>query len=221
LWEKKAYKHMRNATVTTIAPTGTISIISDCSSGIEPLFAVAFVRKNVLSGDELVDVNKLFEKYAREKGFYSEELMHEISRSGSVEHIDAVPKTAKELFKTAHDIDYEWHIKMQAAFQKYTDNAVSKTINMRNDAGIKDVENAYTLAYKLKCKGVTIYRDMSKAVQVIHIGDDKRKKTKMVKTDEEKKELNESEEMCPVCKSKLFSAEGCYTCLSCGYSKCG
>jgi len=221
VWDKKNSRHMRNATVTTIAPTGTISIISDCSSGIEPLFAVAFVRKNVLSGDELVDVNKLFEKYAREKGFYSDDIMREISMSGSVEHIDAVPKAAKELFKTAHDIEYEWHIRMQAAFQKYTDNAVSKTINMRNDAGIKDVENAYNLAYKLKCKGVTIYRDMSKAVQVIHIGDDKRKKAKLVKGDEEKKEMNESEEMCPVCKSKLFSAEGCYTCLSCGYSKCG
>ena len=220
VWEKSG-KFMRNATVTTIAPTGTISIISDCSSGIEPLFAIAFVRKNVLSGDELVDVNKLFEKYAREKGFYSDDLMREISMSGSIEQINAVPKSAKELFKTAHDIEYEWHIRMQAAFQKWTDNAVSKTINMRNDAGIKDVENAYNLAYKLKCKGVTIYRDMSKAVQVIHIGDEKRKKAKLVKGDEEKKERSESEEMCPVCKSKLFSAEGCYTCLSCGYSKCG
>ena len=219
-WDEKDYKHMRNATVTTIAPTGTISIISDCSSGIEPLFAVAFVRKNVLSGDELVEVNRLFEKYARDKGFYSEELMHEISRTGSIEDIEGVPKTAKELFKTAHDIDYEWHIKMQAAFQKHTDNAVSKTINLRNEAGIKDVDNAYMLAYKLKCKGVTIYRDMSKVVQVIHIGEDKRKKIKMVKLEEEKKELDESDETCPVCKSKLYSAEGCYTCLSCGYSKC-
>jgi len=220
-WHRKDYRHMRNATVTTIAPTGTISIIADCSSGIEPLFAVAFVRKNVLSGDELVDVNKLFEKYAREKGFYSEEIMHEISNTGSLEGIDSVPKPAKELFKTAHDINYEWHIRMQAAFQKYTDNAVSKTINLRNDAGIKDVDNAYMLAHKLKCKGVTIYRDMSKVVQVIHIGEDKRKKIKLVKAEEEKKELSESDETCPVCKSKLYSAEGCFTCLSCGYSKCG
>jgi ribonucleoside-diphosphate reductase alpha chain len=220
-WDEKGLKHMRNATVTTIAPTGTISIIADCSSGIEPLFAIAFVRKNVLSGDELVDVNKLFEKYARDKGFFSEELMHEISKTGSVEEIEGVPKAVKELFKTAHDIDYEWHIKMQAAFQKYTDNAVSKTINMRNDAGIKDVDNAYMLAYKLRCKGVTIYRDMSKTMQVIHIGEEKRKKIKLVKAEEEKRELSESDETCPVCKSKLYSAEGCFTCLSCGYSKCG
>jgi ribonucleoside-diphosphate reductase alpha chain len=221
MWDKKDYRHMRNATVTTIAPTGTISIISDCSSGIEPLFAVAFVRKNVLGGEELVEVNKLFETYARKKDFYSDELMHEISKTGSVEEIAGVPREAKELFKTAHDIDYEWHIRMQAAFQKYTDNAVSKTINMRNEASIKDVENAYILAHKLKCKGVTIYRDMSKAVQVIHIGEEKRKRIKLVKAEEDEKQLSESDENCPVCKSKLYSAEGCYTCLSCGYSKCG
>ncbi len=223
IWDKKGYKHMRNATVTTIAPTGTISIISDCSSGIEPLFAVAFVRKNVLGGEEeLVEVNKLFEKYAKEKGFYNEELMRKISETGSIVHIEGIPKEAKELFRTAHDIDYEWHVRMQAAFQKYTDNAVSKTINMRNDATIKDVENAYLLAHRLKCKGITIYRDRSKAVQVIHIGEKKSKRRKMIDVArEEKKELTESEEKCPVCGSKLYSAEGCYTCLSCGYSKCG
>jgi ribonucleoside-diphosphate reductase alpha chain len=221
MWDKKGWKHMRNATITTIAPTGTISIISDCSSGIEPLFAVAFVRRNVLGGEELIEVNKLFERYARKKGFYTEELMHEISRTGSLEDLEGVPKEAKELFKTAHDIDYEWHIRMQAAFQKYTDNAVSKTINLRNEAGIKDVENAYNLAHKLKCKGITIYRDMSKSVQVIHIGEEKRKKIKYVKAEEEEKQLSESEENCPVCKAKLYSAEGCYTCLSCGYSRCG
>jgi len=219
-WDKKGYKHMRNATTTTIAPTGTISIIANCSSGIEPLFAVAFVRKNVLSGeDELVEVNDLFGKYAKGKGFYSEDLMHEVSKTGSLEGIKEVPKEAKELFKTAHDVDYEWHIRMQAAFQKYTDNAVSKTINLRSDAGIKDVERAYELAHKLKCKGITIYRDTSKVVQVIHIGEEEKKKRKYVK-DEEKKELKESEENCPVCKSKLYSAEGCFTCLNCGYSKC-
>jgi len=220
-WDKKGYTHMRNATVTTIAPTGTISIIADCSSGIEPLFAVAFVRKNVLSGEEeLVEVNSLFEKYAKDKGFYSEDLMYEVSKTGSLEGIEGIPKEAKELFKTAHDVDYEWHIRMQASFQKYTDNAVSKTINLRSEAGIKDVERAYELAYKLKCKGITIYRDLSKVVQVIHVGEEKRRKIKYVKGEEEKKELKESKEICPVCKSKLYSAEGCFTCLNCGYSKC-
>ncbi len=222
VWSKKGYRHMRNATTTTIAPTGTISIISNCSSGIEPLFAVAFVRKNVLSGeDELVEVNNLFEKYVKEKGFFSEDLMYEVSKTGSLEGIEGVPKEARELFKTAHDVDYEWHIRMQAAFQKHTDNAVSKTINLRSDAGIKDVERAYELAYKLKCKGVTIYRDLSKVVQVIHIGEEKRKKIKYVKNDKDKTEMEESEETCPMCKSKLYFAEGCYTCLNCGYSRCG
>ncbi|MEE9323640.1 MAG: adenosylcobalamin-dependent ribonucleoside-diphosphate reductase, partial [Candidatus Aenigmarchaeota archaeon] len=222
VWSKKGYRHMRNATTTTIAPTGTISIISNCSSGIEPLFAVAFVRKNVLSGeDELVEVNNLFEKYVKEKGFFSEDLMYEVSKTGSLEGIEGVPKEARELFKTAHDVDYEWHIRMQAAFQRHTDNAVSKTINLRSDAGIKDVERAYELAYKLKCKGVTIYRDLSKVVQVIHIGEEKRKKIKYVKNDKDKTEMEESEETCPMCKSKLYSAEGCYTCLNCGYSRCG
>jgi ribonucleoside-diphosphate reductase alpha chain len=221
VWDKKGYKHMRNATVTTIAPTGTISIIANCSSGIEPLFAVAFVRKNVLSGeDELVEVNSLFEKYAKERGFYSEDFMFEVSKTGSLEGMGGVPKEAKELFKTAHDVDYEWHIRMQAAFQKNTDNAVSKTINLRSEAGIKDVERAYELAYKLKCKGITIYRDLSKVVQVIHIGEEKRKSMKYVKSEKEKRELEESEEVCPSCKSKLYFAEGCYTCLNCGYSKC-
>jgi len=221
VWDKKGYKHMRNATVTTIAPTGTISIISNSSSGIEPLFAVAFVRRNVLSGEEeLVEVNRLFEEYARKHGFYSEELMREVSKTGSLEGIEGIPEEAKKLFRTAHDIDYEWHIRMQASFQKYTDNAVSKTINMRNDASIKDVERAYELAYRLKCKGVTIYRDLSKVVQVIHIGEEKKKRMKYVEA-KEKKELQESEETCPVCGSKLYFAEGCYTCLSCGYSKCG
>ncbi|UCC92144.1 MAG: adenosylcobalamin-dependent ribonucleoside-diphosphate reductase, partial [Candidatus Aenigmatarchaeota archaeon] len=124
IWSKRGHRHMRNATVTTIAPTGTISIISDCSSGIEPLFAVAFVRRNVLSGEEdLVEVNKFFEEYAKEKGFYSDDLMYEVSKTGSLEGIEGISKEAKDLFKTAHDVDYEWHIKMQASFQKYTDNA--------------------------------------------------------------------------------------------------
>lgn len=223
-WDKKGYKHMRNATVTTIAPTGTISIIANTSSGIEPLFAVAFVRRHVLSeGEELVDVNPLFRKIAVKEGFYTEELMREVSKTGSVKQIEEVPENVKKIFITAHDIEPEWHIKMQAAFQKYTDNAVSKTINLSNDAGINDVEKAYMLAYKLKCKGITIYRDMSKVVQVIHIGEkDKERKIPIKLRDEEKKEeLKESEESCPVCKSKLYFAEGCFTCMSCGYSRCG
>jgi ribonucleoside-diphosphate reductase alpha chain len=166
-WWKNGMR-MRNATTTTIAPTGTISIIAGTSSSIEPLFAIAFVR-NVLSGEELMEVNPLFEKIARERGIYSEELMIEIARTGSVQHVD-VPEDVKKLFRTAHEISPDWHVLMQAAFQRHVDNAVSKTVNLRSSATIGDVEKTYILAYRLKCKGITIYRDKSKKEQVIESG---------------------------------------------------
>jgi len=170
MWEKKGYEAMRNATVTTIAPTGTISIISGCSSGIEPLFAVAFIR-NVMEGTRLLEVNPYFEKIAEERGFYSEKLMMDVAKRGSIQSIKGIPKDVKEICVTALDIKPEWHVKMQATFQKYTDNAVSKTVNLLHDASIKDVEKVYWLAYKLKCKGVTVYRYGSKKEQVLYIGE--------------------------------------------------
>ncbi|MGC8663578.1 MAG: adenosylcobalamin-dependent ribonucleoside-diphosphate reductase [Thermoplasmata archaeon] len=172
VWEKKGIR-IRNATTTTIAPTGTISIIADTSSSIEPLYALSFIR-NVLDGQQLLEVNPLFEEYSRKHGFYSENMMREIARTGSIQHLD-ISDDAKRIFLTAHDIDPEWHVKMQAAFQKYTDNAVSKTINMRNEATITDVENAYLMAYKLKCKGITVYRDGSKSAQVLVKGSENKK----------------------------------------------
>lgn len=164
---------MRNATVTTVAPTGTLSIIAGCSSGIEPLFAVCYVR-NVLDGTELVEVNPLFEKIARERGFYSDELMREIARHGTVKDIDAVPPDVQRVFVTAHDIAPVWHVKMQAAFQKYVDNAVSKTVNFPNSATPEDVAEVYKLAYRLGCKGVTVYRDGSREGQVLSLGTSKK-----------------------------------------------
>ncbi|MGC8860998.1 MAG: ribonucleotide-diphosphate reductase subunit alpha, partial [Thermoplasmata archaeon] len=183
VWEKRGIR-IRNATTTTIAPTGTISIIADTSSSIEPLFALSFIR-NVLDGAQLLEVNPLFEEYAKRKGFYSDEIMREIAKTGSIQHLD-LPEEAKRIFVTASDIDPEWHVRMQAAFQKYTDNAVSKTINMRNEATIADVENAYMLAYRLKCKGITVYRDGSKSVQVLTKGTEK----KVEKKEEKKVELD-------------------------------
>jgi ribonucleoside-diphosphate reductase alpha chain len=162
-------KPIRNATVTTVAPTGTISIIAGCSSGIEPLFAISFVR-NVLEGTKLLEVNPYFEAVAKERGFYSEELMMKIAKQGNLARIDEVPEDVKRVFVTAFDVAPEWHVRMQAVFQKYCDNAVSKTINFPNDVDIKEVENAYMLAYQLKCKGITVYRYGSKEEQVLYLG---------------------------------------------------
>jgi ribonucleoside-diphosphate reductase alpha chain len=159
---------MRNATTTAIAPTGTISIIAGTSSGIEPLFAVSFVRR-VLGGIELVDVNPLFERFAKEQGFYSERLMVEIAEKGTIQEVVGVPQSVKQLFICAHDIDYIWHLKMQAAFQKYTDSGVSKTINFPSQATTEDVLKTYLEAYELGLKGITVYRDKSRQSQVLNI----------------------------------------------------
>lgn len=165
--KKSIYKKpVRNSTVTTIAPTGTISIISGCSSGIEPLFAVAFVR-NVMEGTRLVEVNKEFERIAKERGFYSKELMMKIAKNGSVQNLKEVPADVKKIFRTALDISPEWHVRIQSSFQKYTDNAVSKTCNLPESASVEDIKKIFLLAHELKCKGITIYRYGSKKNQVL------------------------------------------------------
>jgi ribonucleoside-diphosphate reductase alpha chain len=166
VWYGK-YEHMRNATVTTIAPTGSISIIAGCSSGIEPLFAIAYIRY-ALNGNKLLEVNPEFEEVAKEGRFYSDELMREISRRGTLKDIN-LPEDIRELFVTAIDIKQEWHVRMQAAFQKYTDNAVSKTVNLPENAKREDVEKVFILAYELKCKGITVYRYGSRERQVLYI----------------------------------------------------
>jgi len=170
---------LRNATITTIAPTGTLSIIANCSSGIEPLFALSFVR-NVLDNSRLIEVNEDFERTAKIMGFYSESLMESIAMKGTVQGVKEVPPEIQRVFVTAHDISPEWHIRHQAAFQKYTDNAVSKTVNFPHNATPQDVEKVYLLAYKWGCKGVTIYRDGSRDKQVLSTGMTKSSQNKIV-----------------------------------------
>jgi ribonucleoside-diphosphate reductase alpha chain len=174
-FDKSIFKEMenslyRNATTTTIAPTGTLSIIAGCSSGIEPLFALSFIRR-VMDNDELLEINPYFKKIAMERGFYSRELMDTIAKTGSIKEIEEIPKDVRDIFATAHDVSPDWHVRMQAAFQKYTDNAVSKTVNLPRDSTIDDVLSVYNLAYELGCKGITIYRDGSKENQVLSFDD--------------------------------------------------
>ncbi len=197
VWEKKGYKHMRNATVTTIAPTSNISIVAGCSSSIEPLFALSYIRNVANSlGQNLVETNPLFEKACMEGGFYSEELMKNILSQGSIQKIKEIPENVRKVFVTAHDISPEWHVKMQAAFQKYTDNAVSKTVNFTFETTPDDIESVYKLAYDLGCKGITVYRDGSRQIQVL-------------KHSEKKEE--DSKEKIPIVVDSNY-AGGCPTC---------
>jgi len=170
-WSRSIYKDgkpLRNSTVSTIAPTGTISIIANCSSGIEPIFAVAF--SHIVGERHLTFVNPIFEEVARRRGFYSEELMQRVAQKGVVRGIEGVPEDVQRVFITAHEIDPAWHVKMQAAFQKQTDNGVSKTINLPNSATQEDIAKAYMMAYEMGCLGITVFRDGCKETQVLHLG---------------------------------------------------
>jgi ribonucleoside-diphosphate reductase alpha chain len=172
-WEKSIYYpdvKIRNATRTSIAPTGTISIIANTSSSIEPLFALAYMREHVLKNESLMEVNQLFIEYLKKNNLYSESIIEKVKYEGIAGNIDELPVECKNLFKTAMEIDYVWHIRHQVAFQKHTDNAVSKTINLANSATEDDISNAYILAWKTGAKGITVYRDGSKGLQVLNKG---------------------------------------------------
>lgn len=212
---------LRNATTTCIAPTGTISMIAGASGGIEPLFGLVFSRL-IMDGTELLEVNPVFEKYMKTHGLYTENLMNKIAKCGSVAHIEELPDEVKRIFVTAHDISPYWHVKMQAAFQQFTDNAVSKTVNFIESATREDIKKTYILAYKNNLKGITVYRNNSRQFQPMNL--EKAKKTIEIKPIEPPEDYNPTGEIktvkCPECGAEIKMAEGCFICLNCGYSGC-
>ena len=220
---------IRNATTTCIAPTGTISMIASASGGVEPLFGLVFIR-DVMDGTIMMEINPIFEQYARKHGFYSDELMKKISIDGTAAHCDQVPEEAKKIFVAAHDVSPYWHVKMQAAFQLHTDNAVSKTVNFEENATRKDVADSYILAYENNLKGITVYRNNSRQFQPMNLEKKDDKKMPEIKAIDEPKaetkvELPEAqhegeEHKCPECGAVLGYGEGCFICLNCGYSGC-
>jgi len=163
---------MRNATVSSIAPTGTISIIAGTSASIEPLFAIAYRRSHILENQTFSEMNPIFLEYIKRMRIYSTELIEDLIVAGNLKHLEAIPDMVKKIFITALEIPYEQHIRVQAAFQKYVDNSVSKTINLTEDSKVEDVRNAFLLSYRLGCKGVTIFRQGSKKEQVLQLGID-------------------------------------------------
>lgn len=212
----------RNATVTTVPPTGTISLIADCSSGIEPIYSVAYQRLSFES-EQMLFIHPLFEQYARKNNFYSDRLMSQVAGKGSLNDCPDVPDEAKQLFVTTHDIAPGWHVRMQAAFQKHIDAAVSKTINFPNQAVVEDVRQTYMLAYDLGCKGITIYRDGSRERQVLNteVADLRKSESFAAGLEPEAQRENQllAQNICPDCSSTLQHNGGCLYC-NCGFSVC-
>ena len=209
---------IRNATTTCIAPTGTISMIANCSGGVEPLFSLVFMR-NIMDGTELIEANGVFGDYAKERGFYSDSLMKQILQDGTILHNNNVPNEAKQIFVTAHDISPYWHVKMQSAFQLHTDNAVSKTVNFEENATLNDIEDAYILAYNENLKGITVYRNNSRLTQPMNL---EKKDTPKIEEfiSNENQADQQDERKCPECGSTINMAEGCFVCPNCGFSGC-
>lgn len=212
---------IRNATTTCIAPTGTISMIAAAAGGVEPLFGLVFFR-NVMDGTEMMEINPIFEKYAKENGFYSEKLMKQIAQDGTIAHVDGVSNEVKQIFATAHDVSPEWHVRMQAAFQLHTDNAVSKTVNFEEHATREDIEKAYILAFENDLKGITVYRNNSRTFQPMNLEVKKEPEIELKPAlEDDYNPTGEIKEVkCPECGTSIQMAEGCFICPGCGYSGC-
>ena len=223
---------LRNATTTCIAPTGTISMIAGASGGVEPLFGLVFSRL-IMDGTEMLEVNPIFKDYMLSHNLYSDNLMAQIAKDGSLSHVEGVPNGIKRIFVTAHDVAPYWHVKMQATFQLHVDNAVSKTVNFVESATREDIKEVYILAYKNNLKGITVYRNNSRQFQPMNL-DTKKKEPKIEikpieknlepKVEENREEYNPTGEIktikCPECGNEIQMAEGCFICLNCGYSGC-
>lgn len=224
---------LRNATTTCIAPTGTISMIASASGGVEPLFGLVFTRL-IMDGTEMLEVNPIFKDYMVSKGLYSEEMMSQIAQDGTIAHVNGVSDEVKQIFATAHDVSPYWHVKMQAAFQLHTDNAVSKTVNFVESATREDVKEAYILAYKNNLKGITVYRNNSRSIQPMNLEKKKEERKVEIKPAVSEPEVDKKSDsvedynptgevkkiVCPECGNTIEMAEGCFICLNCGYSGC-
>ena len=208
-------------------------MIAGASGGIEPLFGLVFSRL-ILDNTEMLEINPIFKNYMIKHNLYSEELMKKIAIDGSITHINNIPENVKKIFVTAHDVTPYWHVKMQAAFQLHTDNAVSKTVNFVESATRDDIKETYILAYKSHLKGITVYRNNSRTFQPMNLKKEEKKSEEIIKEKiknpektiqtEKNEEYNPSGEVktiiCPECGNKIEMAEGCYICLNCGYSGC-
>lgn len=226
-------ERLRNATVTTIAPTGTLSLLADCSSGIEPLFALSYFR-NILGEDRVVQTHSLFESAAKVRGFYSQDLMEALAEYGSLAALPddvadsrLIPEDVKRIFKTAHDIAPPDHVRMQATFQQFTDSAVSKTVNLRAGATREEVAEVYRMAHQLECKGITIFRDTSKRLQVLRkpavqfeLKSITQRDTTVIHGISESERGELAKEICPECGGPIEHASGCLLCRVCGYTVC-
>lgn len=232
-WEKSVFYETgelrRNAALTNVAPTGTISMMFDVSGGVEPYFALAYYYKNVLGGGvQLSYVNKHLRAALKERGVYSEELMAKIIKKGTLQGLEEVPEDIRKVFVTSMDISAEDHIAMQAAMQRHCDNAISKTINFPNSATKEEIVHGYVEAWESDCKGCTVYRNGSRDEQVLNLHKKEEPASKPAtppleegwKTSSNPAELKKGNRPCPDCGSQLLHAEGCASCASCGYSAC-
>lgn len=241
-WEKSVFypnKKMRNAALTCVAPTGSISMICDVASGIEPYFALVYQKSQVMGGQSLYYINKHLEKVLKERRLYSERLIEQIEREGSIQNIPGIPDDIKKIFVVSLGIKPEDHVRIQAAFQKHTDNSISKTINLPNDATKEDVLTAYIQAWQTGCKSITVYRSGSRQKEVLHlVKDESMKMEEQIQTTHEEERIARPLEVgigqlksmtksamnqltnCPECQGILTHQEGCITCANCGFSAC-